>query len=212
MKVVDLPIDQLREAPWNPNEMDPGMMARLRESIARFGVVENLVVRPIGNGHFEVIGGNHRLRVLLEAGFVMVPCFVVKLDDARARLLAQALNRISGTDDLGLKAEVVKEILAQLPEEEIVGLLPEMAESLQALASLREEDLVEHLRAWQRAQAARLLHRIFQLSRHQAEVVDEALEKIMPGVNIDPTNPNRRGNALYQMCRGFLESDKEAIP
>ena len=57
MNVVDLPIDQLREAPWNPNEMDQGMMARLRESLRRFGVVENLIVRPAANGHFEVIGG-----------------------------------------------------------------------------------------------------------------------------------------------------------
>ena len=211
MNVVDLPIDQLREAPWNPNEMDQGMMARLRESLRRFGVVENLIVRPAANGHFEVIGGNHRFRVLMEAGYATVPCLVVELDDARARLLAQALNHIAGTDDLGPKAELLREVLTELPDEEVVGLLPETAESLRALASLREEDLVEHLKAWQRAQAARLIHRIFQLSPLQAEVVDEALERILPGADIDPSNPNRRGTALYQMCRAFLESEKEPI-
>ncbi len=136
MKIVDLPLDQLREAPWNPNEMDRAMMARLRESIARFGVVENLVIRPSGSGLFEVIGGNHRLQVLKEDRYPTVPCVVVDLDDAQARLLAQALNRIEGADDLGLKAELVREVLKSLPQDEVIGLLPETAESIRVLAYL----------------------------------------------------------------------------
>ena len=211
MKVVDLPIGQLREAPWNPNEMDSAMMQRLRESLTRFGIVENLVVRPKENGHFEVVGGNHRLRVLSEAGYLTVPCMVVQLDDVQSRLLAQALNRIEGSDDLGLKAELVREVLKELPQEEVIGLLPETAESLQALASLGEGDLAEHLQAWQRAQAARLRHRIFQLSSQQAEVVDEAMGRVMPRLNLDSSNPNRRGNALFELCKAFLQSDKEVV-
>ena len=49
MDVVDLPVVRLREVPWNPNVTDDRMLARLRESITRFGLIENLVVRGIGH-------------------------------------------------------------------------------------------------------------------------------------------------------------------
>src|SRR5688572_30617065 len=107
MQVVDISLDQLRPAPWNPNSMTPDMLARLRESLERYGVVENLVVRPLPNHLFEVLSGNQRLRVLGEMGCTNAPCVVVDLDDAQAKLLAQALNRIQGEDDLGLKAELM---------------------------------------------------------------------------------------------------------
>ena len=42
MKVTDLPIHELRPADWNANEVQPEMMAHLRESITQFGLVENL--------------------------------------------------------------------------------------------------------------------------------------------------------------------------
>ncbi len=61
------------------------------------------MVRPIGNERYEVLAGNQRLRVLRELDVDSVHCVVVGLDDADARLLAQALNRIHGDDDLGLR-------------------------------------------------------------------------------------------------------------
>ena len=127
------------------------------------------------------------------------------IDDAHAHLLAQALNRIQGEDDVGLKAELVRHVLESLPEQEVLDLLPETSETLQALATLGKADLAEHLQAWEQARAARLEHMIFQLSHKQAEVVTEALERVMAGVAKDGSNPNRRGNALYQLCREYLE-------
>ena len=104
MKVVDLPTNQLKPAPWNANAMDSATIARLRTSVVRFGFVGNLVVRRLDQAGYEVIGGNHRLQVLKEMDVKQVPCAVVELDDAEARLLAQALNSIEGVDDLGIKA------------------------------------------------------------------------------------------------------------
>ena len=205
MDVVDLPLVKLREVPWNPNVMDDHMLARLKKSITRFGLIENLVVRAVGRGEYEVLSGNQRLHVLRESGIPSAPCAVVDLDDAQARLLAQALNRIQGEDNLGLKAELVRQVLESLPEQEVLDLLPETAEPLQALATLGKADLAEHLEAWEQAQAARLEHMIFQLSHKQVEVVTEALERVMAGVTKDGSNPNRRGNALHQLCRDYLE-------
>ncbi len=47
MNVTELPLDQIKEAPWNANQMDQAMRTRLRHSIERFQAVVPLVVRPI---------------------------------------------------------------------------------------------------------------------------------------------------------------------
>ncbi len=136
MKVIDLPLDQIKEAPWNPNSRTPQMTMKLRESISRFDLVENLVARPLQPGAYEVLSGKQRLGILRDLGYSHAPCVVVELDDARARLLAQSLNRIQGEDDLGLKAELMRKVLKQVPEGEVISLLPETANSLQTLASM----------------------------------------------------------------------------
>ncbi len=208
MDVVDLPIGQLKEAPWNANRMDEAMLGKLTESLRRFGVVENLVVRPFHDGTYEVVGGNQRLQVLREMGLGEVSCVVVDLDDAHARLLAQALNRIEGVDDLGLKAELIREALKTIPESDVLSVLPDSAESLAALASLGETDLAQHLQAWEQAQAARLHRFTTQLSHDQLVVVEEAMERVMAGATHDGANPNRRGNALFMLCCDYLDRSR----
>ena len=206
MKVVEVLIELLRDASWNPNVMDDAMLGRLRQSIERFGVVQNLVARILGDGTYEVLSGNQRLQVLRGMGVAVVPCVIVDLNDSKSRLLAQALNRVQGEDDLGLKAEMVREVLESIPQSEVLSLLPESAASLEALSSLRETSLAEHLEAWQRAQAARLHHMIFQLSADQVRVVEEALDGIAAkAVDNEGAPPNRRGNALFLLCRSYLE-------
>ena len=104
-------LEQLYPATWNANRMDGAAISRLRESLARYGMVQNLVVRKLANANYEVLSGNQRLTVLRDLGYAEAPCVVVELDDARARLLAQALNRIQGEDDLGLRAELIRQVL-----------------------------------------------------------------------------------------------------
>ena len=112
MNVVDLPLGKLIPAPWNPNSMGAAMLDRLTASIGGYGLLIPLVVRPIRNGsRFEVLSGNQRLNVVAGLGFETVPCIIVDLDDARARLLAQALNHLHGEDDLGLRAELLRTVL-----------------------------------------------------------------------------------------------------
>ena len=51
---------------------------------------------------------------------------------------------------LGLRAELVREVLERLPLEEVLSVLPETSESLQALSSLGQEDMAEYLVKWQK--------------------------------------------------------------
>ena len=211
MQLVDLSVHSIVAADWNSNQMEPLMASRLSCSIQRFGLVVPLVVRKIDVNRYETIGGAQRLGIVQELGFDHVPCVVVDADDTEARLLSQSLNRIAGEDDLGLKAELIRELMSSLPEEEVTRLLPETTESLSALASLGQEDMASHLLAWQAAQKARLKHLQFQLTPGQLEVVEEALARLIPEAkSATSDSPNMRGTALYLLCRRLLELEEES--
>ena len=206
MKVVEIPMTLLRKAPWNSNRMDQAMTRRLTESISRYGPVGVLVVRPAGK-LYEVLSGNQRLAVLDDLGYDSALSVIVDIGDAEARLLSQALNHIQGKDDLGLRAELLREVLGKISEREVLAVLPESAGSLRALSTVGKETIADHLKAWQQAQAARLKHFNVQLTPSQKNVVEEALGDFLPKVRLgDEGNPNLRGLALYHLCRAYLES------
>ena len=97
MQTIDVHLAQLRTAPWNANRMDEAMVQHLRETITRYGLVQSLVVRAVESGGYEVLAGNQRLDVLKRMSYTQVPCVEMEVDDAHARLLVQALNRIQVT-------------------------------------------------------------------------------------------------------------------
>ena len=207
-EIIQLSVANLREAPWNPNRLDEVGLQRLRASLDRYGLVQNLVVRSLGDDAYEVLGGNQRLDVLRQMDIDRVPCVVVEANDAQARLLAQALNRIHGEDDLGLRAEVIREVLKGLSEDELLEVLPETADSLSQLATLGQADLAEHLEASKQAEGARLRHMTFQLTDPQRNTVAEALGLVSDGQELDAENPNKRGTALYLLAQRYLDQER----
>jgi ParB family chromosome partitioning protein len=207
MQILDLPIDSIQSPEWNANQMDEAMRHRLKTSIQRFGLVVPLVVRSVDDGRYETVGGAQRLSVLRQLHIDWVPCVLVQADDTEARLLSQCLNRIAGEDDLGLKADLMKEVLALMPQQEVIKLLPETAGSLRAMASIGQDTIAQYLQNWQASQAARLKHLTFQSLPDQAEVIEEALARYLPQAKgSSGNNPNTRGVALYLLCQEFLET------
>lgn len=132
MKTKTIPLSQLRNAEWNANRVKPSTMEKIRTSIERYGVVENLVARPHPDepGAFEVLSGNHRLQIFRDLGLPSAPVVLVELDDAHARLLAQTLNRTRGDDDPEAYKKLLEDALAQLPAEDVLSVLPETEESV----------------------------------------------------------------------------------
>ena len=204
MNVVDLPLRLLVEASWNPNSMDAAMLDRLTKSIDTYGLVGVFVVRQMGKV-YEILNGNQRRQVVEGLGFRTVPCIIVNLDDAHARLLAQALNYLRGVDDLGLRAEVLRTVLEHVPEGDVLAVLPESAESLRQLASIGQQDMADYLRASEQARAARLHHFSAQLTSEQSAFVDSVLRAFREQVRAgDDGNPNVTGLALYRLCQAYL--------
>jgi ParB family transcriptional regulator, chromosome partitioning protein len=205
MQAVEISVSKLREAPWNPNQMDEAMRQRLIHSLNRYGLVQPLVVRTVED-HYEVLNGNQRLRAIRQIGFTSAPCVIVKLDDREAMLLAETLNSLHGEDDMALKGSLLEDILSRIPQKEVLSLLPETADSLQALASLSEADLAEHLKAWEEARAVRLKHLQLQLTPQQLETVEKAINSVLPMAKVEGfPNPNNRSNAIFLLCKYHLE-------
>ena len=69
--------------------VEPHETEALTKSIARHGVLQPLLVRPRA-GRFELIAGARRLAAADAAGLTEVPCVVHQVDEARARMLADA--------------------------------------------------------------------------------------------------------------------------
>jgi ParB family transcriptional regulator, chromosome partitioning protein len=206
MNVIELGLHQLREAPWNPNRMGEDDLARLRNSMQKYGLVQNLVVRPVGPDLYEVLSGNQRLKIIRKAGIQNVPCLVIEVDEAHGRLLSQALNHIHGQDDLGLRAETVRRVLETISQEEVLSLLPETASGLNALSSLGNDTIADCLERWEHARNAKLKHMQFQLTPNQVDIVQEALAQVLPVAKQGRRDsPNIRSTALYLLCKEYLK-------
>ncbi|MDE1854006.1 MAG: ParB/RepB/Spo0J family partition protein [Thaumarchaeota archaeon] len=66
-----------------PLRNDSGLLGELTASILEKGLLEPIVVRPIGNT-FEVVAGNRRLEACRRLKFGRIPCHIVELDDREA--------------------------------------------------------------------------------------------------------------------------------
>ena len=73
----------------NPRrEFDPVHLEELAASVREKGVVQPLLVRPKGDGRYELIAGERRWRAAQKAGLHEVPVLVREVDDKEALELA----------------------------------------------------------------------------------------------------------------------------
>jgi len=89
---AELPIDQLDPSPYNPRRQFPDAeIEELAASVRAHGLLQRIVVRPVGQRH-EIVAGERRYRAALQAGLPRVPVEIRQLDDAAARELAVLEN------------------------------------------------------------------------------------------------------------------------
>jgi hypothetical protein len=105
-------LSDLNAAAYNPRKIDGKAMAGLRESLDRFGLVQDIVVNRRNK---TIVGGHQRAQALRDAGVEDVPVTLVDLDEPDEKALNIALNNphIAGefNDTLdALLAEVRAEI------------------------------------------------------------------------------------------------------
>jgi ParB family chromosome partitioning protein len=88
-----LPIDSLRPGRYQPRtRMDEEALAELADSIRVQGVIQPILVRPVGEAGYEIIAGERRYRAAKMAGLTEVPVSVRDVPDEAALSMALIEN------------------------------------------------------------------------------------------------------------------------
>ena len=88
-----LPLAQMQAGKYQPRtRMDEGSLYELAESIKTQGVMQPVLVRPVGSGRYEIIAGERRFRAARLAGLAEVPVLVREVPDQAAAVMALIEN------------------------------------------------------------------------------------------------------------------------
>ena len=122
LKIMD--IEPNRDQPRKI--FDEDALAELADSIAKHGVIQPLLVRPMPDGSYQLVAGERRWRASRMAGLTEVPVVIKELSDDEAMALAlietlqrEALNAIEEAQ--GIKALMDTLSLTQDEAAERVG-------------------------------------------------------------------------------------------
>ena len=69
------------------NVVDDQAMMDLVNSVKVYGVINPIVVRPLGNEEYEIVSGHRRTRACEIAGLETIPAIVLDLDDDEAAIM-----------------------------------------------------------------------------------------------------------------------------
>lgn len=213
-RLLRVPLELLHPHPLNVNQMSAERLEKLQRNIEREGRYPPLIVRPHPEtpDAYQLLDGHQRLQVLERCGDQTALCYVWDCDDETALLLLATLNRLEGEDLPARRAELLRELTALLPAEELALLLPEDAALINDLLAMFSLDAAELLDEFTRASerqervAPRLVS--FALSPDDEADVEAAVKRA--GEELDGTN--RRGRALGIIARRYLEdASQEAV-
>lgn len=94
-----LKVEQLQPGKYQPRtQMDQESLAQLADSIRAQGIMQPILVRPVGVDKFEIIAGERRWRAAQLAGLTEVPALVREIADEAA--LAMSLIENIQREDL----------------------------------------------------------------------------------------------------------------
>lgn len=101
-----LPVEFLKPGKYQPRkEMAPEALEELASSIKSQGIIQPIVVRPIGTDRYEIIAGERRWRAAQLAQLEVVPCLVKDVPDEA--VIAIALIENIQREDLNALEEAV---------------------------------------------------------------------------------------------------------
>lgn len=122
---IEIPTDKLVKADWNYKTEDPNKQEKLKENIKRNGQIENIIIRELETGFYEVVNGNHRLSVLKALNIEKAYSYNLgKISQAQAIRIAIETNETKfDTDSIAL-AERVKELTEEFDLKDLINTLP----------------------------------------------------------------------------------------
>ena len=96
----ELPISEITPNTYQPrSHFDEEAIVALSESIRQVGVLQPIIVRPVGEDAYELIAGERRWRASKRAGLATIPAIIRETEDVAA--LENALVENLHREDLG---------------------------------------------------------------------------------------------------------------
>ena len=78
----EMPIAQIEPDPNQPRKFfEPEVLKELAESIREHGILQPLLVKPLGNERYRIIAGERRFQAAKQIGLTTVPVIVKDVDD-----------------------------------------------------------------------------------------------------------------------------------
>jgi len=103
-ELQEIPVSRVRPNQHQPRAyFDEEALVSLTASVRELGVLQPILVRPLGDGEFELIAGERRWRAAKRAGLPTVPALIRTVQDAAA--LEQALVENLHREDLNALEE-----------------------------------------------------------------------------------------------------------
>ena len=95
----EIPVSSVQPSTFQPRSaFDEESLAALTASVRELGVLQPILVRPVGEGSFELVAGERRWRAARRAGLQTIPAIVRPVADTR--VLEQALVENLQREDL----------------------------------------------------------------------------------------------------------------
>lgn len=115
LAIVQVPIDELKPAEYNPRVWSDKARKGLTDSLSEFGFVQPIVVNAAPTRRGVIIGGNFKLDIAKRKGMKTVPVVWVNIPDLKKeKELNLRLNKNQGDFDNDLLAEFDIELLADV--------------------------------------------------------------------------------------------------
>jgi ParB family chromosome partitioning protein len=219
----DLPLSAIRANASQPRtQFDEESLEELAESIRQVGVLSPILVRPVGEGAYEIIAGERRYRAAKQAGLEQIPV-IVRAANAQSTLEMAIIENVQRVDIGAIEAAEAYDRLIKdfgMTQEEValkVGKSRSAVANLLRLLKLTEEArqalmngrITEgHARALLLAksndQQLDWLERVLTegLNVRQTEALAKVGEK--PLVNQAPVQPDMTPNPVAEALREHL--------
>ena len=99
MKIEKIKINKLKPAEYNPRQITKSQFNQLKDSIAKFGLVDPIIINQNGN---IVVGGHQRLKAMQQLNHTEIECVVLDLTPEEEKELNIRLNKNGGEWDFDL--------------------------------------------------------------------------------------------------------------
>lgn len=92
-EIENIPVSAIKPNPYQPRkQFSHNSLKELSQSIESYGILQPINVRKIGDGSYELVAGERRLRASKIAGLTEIPAIVVEFREKESAIIALMEN------------------------------------------------------------------------------------------------------------------------